>query len=96
VIHRAAVDFDTPQMRAASCFPRSPEARPLRPGRPSSLAPRSFQLKSFGAERLERLLISCRVVGTDGVLQHIERELKAFRGKREPFDDATMMTVRIG
>ena len=30
------------------------------------------------------------------ILQTVERALKAFRGTREPFDDATMMAVRVG
>jgi hypothetical protein len=30
------------------------------------------------------------------VLQTAERALVEFRGKREPFDDATMMAVRVG
>ena len=50
----------------------------------------------FGTERLEALLASCRGLGTDVVLQRVEGALKAFRGTREPFDDATMMAVRIG
>ena len=50
----------------------------------------------FGVERLEPLLLSCRVDGPDSVLQHVERALKEFRGTREPFDDATMMAVRVG
>jgi serine phosphatase RsbU (regulator of sigma subunit) len=48
----------------------------------------------FGAERLEQLLAS--LTGADDVLVKVETEVKAFRGAREPFDDATMMVVRVG
>src|SRR5207253_11311425 len=50
----------------------------------------------FGAERLEKLLISIGASTPDSVLQRLERELKQFRGSRELYDDATMMAVRIG
>jgi sigma-B regulation protein RsbU (phosphoserine phosphatase) len=50
----------------------------------------------FGTERLEQLLLESRVESPNDVLQNIERGLKAFRGRREPFDDATMMAVRVG
>lgn len=48
----------------------------------------------FGTERLETLLLSS--VKTANPLQHVEAELKAFRGTTEPLDDATLMTVRVG
>jgi serine phosphatase RsbU (regulator of sigma subunit) len=48
----------------------------------------------FGAERLEQLLVSA--AGTDDLLARVEAVIAAFRGGREPFDDATMMVVKIG
>ena len=50
----------------------------------------------FGTERLESLLASSGSGGPDAVLQHVETALKQFRGTREPYDDATMMAVRVG
>lgn len=50
----------------------------------------------FGAERLESLLISFAKDGTGDVLERVETAISAFRGRREPFDDATMMAVRVG
>ena len=56
----------------------------------------------FGNHRLETLLMSIAVGGKMGpvtperVLQQVEQSVTAFRGTREPFDDATMMAVRIG
>jgi len=50
----------------------------------------------FGAERLEALLLSSAVAGTDDVLTRVETAVNAFRGNREPFDDATMMAVKVG
>jgi serine phosphatase RsbU (regulator of sigma subunit) len=53
----------------------------------------------FGADRLEALVsegLAHPDAGPDAVLQRIERSVKAFRGTREPFDDATMMVLRIG
>jgi sigma-B regulation protein RsbU (phosphoserine phosphatase) len=50
----------------------------------------------FGAENLEKLLVASQVDSPNDVLQNVERGLKAFRGKAEPFDDATMMAVRVG
>jgi hypothetical protein len=35
-------------------------------------------------------------VTPERVLQQVEQSVTAFRGTREPFDDATMMAVRIG
>jgi serine phosphatase RsbU (regulator of sigma subunit) len=49
----------------------------------------------FGAERLEALLQSTSRSDPNNVLQRVESALKSFRGTREPFDDATMMAVRI-
>jgi sigma-B regulation protein RsbU (phosphoserine phosphatase) len=48
----------------------------------------------FGPERLEALLISA--AGADDLLARVEGVVTEFRGKREPFDDATMMVVRVG
>jgi sigma-B regulation protein RsbU (phosphoserine phosphatase) len=48
----------------------------------------------FGDERLERLLASA--AGSEDLLARVESEINAFRGKREPFDDATMMVVKVG
>jgi serine phosphatase RsbU (regulator of sigma subunit) len=50
----------------------------------------------FGAERLESLLISFAKDGTGDLLERVETAISAFRGRREPFDDATMMAVRVG
>jgi len=53
----------------------------------------------FGTDRLEALLVSMATlapVTPDRVLYQIEQSVTAFRGTREPFDDATMMAVRIG
>jgi serine phosphatase RsbU (regulator of sigma subunit) len=48
----------------------------------------------FGAEQLEGLLVSA--TGTDDLLARVETVLKDYRGAREPFDDATMMVVKVG
>jgi len=53
----------------------------------------------FGNARLETLLVSIATMGPvtpERVLQQVEQAVTAFRGTREPFDDATMMAVRIG
>jgi serine phosphatase RsbU (regulator of sigma subunit) len=53
----------------------------------------------FGNSRLESLLVSIATMGPvtpERVLQQVEQSVTAFRGTREPFDDATMMAVRIG
>lgn len=49
----------------------------------------------FGAERLEALLKIEHAEGTDTVLERTEAAVKAFRGKAEPLDDATLMALRI-
>jgi sigma-B regulation protein RsbU (phosphoserine phosphatase) len=54
------------------------------------------QEEMFGAERLEALLAVSGLVRPDEVLQHVEAALRSFRGSKEPFDDATMMAVRVG
>jgi sigma-B regulation protein RsbU (phosphoserine phosphatase) len=50
----------------------------------------------FGSERLEELLTGVTSSGPDDVLQRVETALKTFRGVQEPFDDATMMAVKVG
>jgi serine phosphatase RsbU (regulator of sigma subunit) len=48
----------------------------------------------FGTERLETFLQAS--AGAEDLLARVESEVKAFRGTREPFDDATMMVVKVG
>jgi hypothetical protein len=48
----------------------------------------------FTTERLEALLLA--VAGEADLLARVEAEVGAFRGTREPFDDATMMVVKVG
>jgi serine phosphatase RsbU (regulator of sigma subunit) len=48
----------------------------------------------FGSDRLEELLRGA--AGAEDLLAQVEAEVRAFRGSREPFDDATMMVVRVG
>jgi serine phosphatase RsbU (regulator of sigma subunit) len=48
----------------------------------------------FGAEKLESLLVSA--AGADDLLARVETVLAEHRGRREPFDDATMMVVKVG
>ena len=51
----------------------------------------------FGTERLEALLQSAASTEIlDDILARVETAITGFRGAREPFDDATMMVVRIG
>jgi serine phosphatase RsbU (regulator of sigma subunit) len=50
--------------------------------------------EEFGVERLETLLVSA--TGAEDMLARVETEVNNYRGKREPFDDATMMVVRVG
>ena len=50
----------------------------------------------FGAERLEELLVAAHNDGVDAVLERAEAAVRAFRGSAEPFDDATMMALRVG
>jgi len=49
----------------------------------------------FGAERLQRILSTQQSHAVDAVLHNVEEDVIAFRGKAEPFDDATMMVLRI-
>jgi serine phosphatase RsbU (regulator of sigma subunit) len=48
----------------------------------------------FGQERLESVLVTS--VRTEDPLTHIEDTLNSFRGRSEPLDDATLMTVKVG
>ncbi len=50
----------------------------------------------FGPERLEALLLSHALDGAGDLLERIESGIGKFRGRREPFDDATMMAVKVG
>lgn len=50
----------------------------------------------FGAERLEALLTAGGPMSPEDVLLRVEQAVKAFRGAAEPFDDETMMAVRVG
>jgi serine phosphatase RsbU (regulator of sigma subunit) len=50
----------------------------------------------FGAERLEALLIAAHNQGVDAVLERVETAVRDFRGRAEPFDDATLMALRVG
>jgi sigma-B regulation protein RsbU (phosphoserine phosphatase) len=50
----------------------------------------------FGAETLERELASAGALPADKMLQRVDARLRAFRGRREPADDITMMAVKIG
>lgn len=48
----------------------------------------------FGMERLEHLLKAAAT--SRDPLKHVEQGIAEFRGKSEPSDDATLMTVRVG
>jgi len=48
----------------------------------------------FGADKLEALLIDA--ASGDDLLVRVESVLAKYRGTREPFDDATMMVVKVG
>jgi serine phosphatase RsbU (regulator of sigma subunit) len=48
----------------------------------------------FGSDRLESLLVTA--ADADDLLVRVETVIAEFRGKREPFDDATMMVVKVG
>ncbi len=49
----------------------------------------------FGPERLESLLAAEHEKGIDAVLERVDTTIRGFRGRAEPFDDATMMALRI-
>jgi len=50
----------------------------------------------FGAERLEDILLAEHEGEIDAVLERVEGRVRAFRGGAEPFDDATMMALKVG
>jgi serine phosphatase RsbU (regulator of sigma subunit) len=54
------------------------------------------QDEMFGTETLEALLVSTGPAEPAKVLQRVEAALKDYRGACEPYDDATMMAVRVG
>lgn len=49
----------------------------------------------YGAERLQSILAAEQAQSIDTVLHRVEAQVTAFRGSAEPFDDATMMALRI-
>lgn len=49
----------------------------------------------FGAERLQAILDRERSETIETILHRVEAAVTAFRGAAEPFDDATMMALRI-
>ena len=49
----------------------------------------------FGADRLQQLLAEVQSRDIDAILLQIEERVRAFRGSVEPFDDATMMALRV-
>ena len=49
----------------------------------------------FGADRLQSLLSVEHEQHTDTVLERVDAAVREFRGRAEPFDDATMMALRI-
>ncbi|HNV01904.1 MAG TPA: SpoIIE family protein phosphatase [Vicinamibacterales bacterium] len=49
----------------------------------------------FDADRLQRELVEASALDVDALLVRIERALRAFRGRAEPADDATMMALRL-
>jgi serine phosphatase RsbU (regulator of sigma subunit) len=49
----------------------------------------------FSTERLQTILAAEQTQGIDRVLHRVEEQVTAFRGQAEPFDDATMMALRI-
>jgi len=50
----------------------------------------------FGSDRLEALVSASAHATADDVLAGIERAIADFRGRRDLFDDATMMAVTVG
>jgi serine phosphatase RsbU (regulator of sigma subunit) len=49
----------------------------------------------FGAERLQALLEAEQAQHIDTVLERVDQAVRSFRGGAEPFDDATMMALRV-
>ena len=54
------------------------------------------QGEMFGAEQLERLLRPQREESVETLLARIEDSVRRFRGRAEPFDDVTIMALRLG
>ena len=52
------------------------------------------QDEMYGMERLEQLLIAAAL--SPNPLEHVEEGIRQFRGRHEPSDDATLMTVQVG
>jgi len=50
----------------------------------------------FDADRLEAVLVRASAGTVNEVLATVEADILAFRGSAEPYDDATMMALRIG
>jgi serine phosphatase RsbU (regulator of sigma subunit) len=50
----------------------------------------------FGADRLESLLRAYSGQGVDVLLERAEQGVRGFRGAAEPFDDVTIMALRLG
>ncbi len=51
----------------------------------------------FGHDRLQQALAAApAAAGAAEVLASVETVIREFRGAIEPFDDATMMAVRVG
>jgi phosphoserine phosphatase RsbU/P len=50
----------------------------------------------FGADRLDALLREHRREGVGALLERLEEQVRRFRGTAEPFDDVTMMALRLG
>ena len=53
------------------------------------------QSEMFGTERLQSILESERAASIGTLLHLVEQRVTAFRGGAEPFDDATLMALRI-
>jgi sigma-B regulation protein RsbU (phosphoserine phosphatase) len=49
----------------------------------------------FGHERLQAALAAAPHTDVTAVLASVEAVIREFRGSVEPFDDATMMAVRV-
>jgi phosphoserine phosphatase RsbU/P len=50
----------------------------------------------FGDARLERVLTDASATSPQDLLVRVEEQVTSFRAGREPFDDATMMVVKVG
>ena len=49
----------------------------------------------FGTDRLQEILSARQVESINDVLHEVEAQVIEFRGEAEPFDDATLMALRI-